>query len=78
MIAPYSQVRYVLARINPLDNLIEIDDTNDLFYVGIDHWNKLASSVPLLPIQMNKALYNLEDVTSAGLALAYKIFRKIE
>lgn len=77
MIAPYSQVRCVSARINPSDNLIEIDDTNDLFYVGIDHWNKLASSVPLSPIQMNKALYNLEDVNSAGLTLTQEIEDKL-
>ena len=77
IIAPYSQIRCVSARINPSDNLIEIDDTNDLFYVGIDHWNKLACSVPLLPIQMNKALYNLEDVNSAGLALSQEIEDKL-
>lgn len=77
MIAPYSQVRCVSARINPSDNFIEIDDTNDLFYVGIDHWNKVASSAPLLPIQMNEALYNLEDVNSAGLALTQAIEDKL-
>ena len=77
IIAPYSQVRCVSARINPSDNLVEIDDTNDLFYVGIDHWNKVACSVPLLPIRMNKALYNMEDVNSPGLSLTGEIEEKL-
>ena len=77
IIAPYSQVRCVSARINPSDNLVEIDDTNDLFYVGIDHWNKVACSVPLLPIRMNKALYNMEDVNSPGLSLTGEIESKL-
>ena len=77
IIAPYSQVRCVSARINPSDNLVEIDDTNDLFYVGIDHWNKLTCSVPLLPIRMNRALYNMEDTNSAGLSLTGEIEEKL-
>ena len=36
VINPYSQVRCISCRINPSDTLMEIDDTNDLFYVGVD------------------------------------------
>ena len=60
-IKPYSQLRCVVCRINPSDNLVEIDDTNRLFYVGVDHWNKKNSAIPLLPIRMTKGVYNLED-----------------
>ena len=60
-IKPYSQVRCISCRVNPSDNLLEIDETNDLFYVGVDHWNKKNCNIPLLPIRMRKGLYDLED-----------------
>ena len=37
----------------------------------------MACSVPLLPIRMNKALYNMEDVNSPGLSLTGEIEEKL-
>ena len=77
MIKPYSQIRCVVCRINPSDNLIEIDDTNRLFYVGVDHWNKKNSVIPLLPIKIAKGVYNLEDGDNDFLNLNAEIEDKL-
>ena len=77
IIKPYSQIRCVVCRINPSDNLIEIDDTNRLFYVGVDHWNKKNSVIPLLPIRMTKGVYNLEDGDNDFLNLNAEIEDKL-
>ena len=61
VINPYSQVRCISCRTNPSDNLMEIDDTNDLFYVGVDHWLKINSCIPLLPVKLAKGLYDMVD-----------------
>ena len=77
MIKPYSQIRCISCRINPSDNLVEIDDTNDAFYVGVDHWNKRNSSIPLLPIKLDHGLYNLIDGSSSKLSLNAAIEEKV-
>ena len=77
LIKPYSQIRCISCRINPSDNLIEIDDTNDIFYIGIDHWNKENSVIPLMPVKLNHGLYNLIDGTSGQLSLNAAIQEKV-
>ena len=77
IIQPYSQVRACSVRINPTDNMTEIDETNDTFYVGIDHWNKIESCVPLLPIRMQHGMYNLLNGTDANLSLDAMIDEKL-
>ena len=69
ILQPCSQVRACSVRINPTDNMSEVDDTNDTFYVGIDRWDKRESCVPLLPIRMKHGMYNLLDGTDPDLSL---------
>lgn len=77
ILQPYSQVRACSVRINPSDNMTEIDDTNDTFYIGIDHWDKRESCIPLLPIYMEHGMYNLLDGTDADLSLDAMIDKEL-
>ena len=78
IIQPYSQVRACSVRVNPSDNMTEVDDTNDTFYIGIDHWNKRESCIPLLPIRMTDGMYNLIDGTDPELSLDAMIEQDLE
>ena len=78
VINPYSQVRCISCRINPSDNLMEIDDTNDLFYVGVDHWIKKNSCIPLLPVKMTKGLYDMMDGEDDFLNLNAEVKEKLD
>ena len=78
VINPYSQVRCISCRINPSDNLMEIDDTNDLFYVGVDHWLKVNSCIPLLPVKMAKGLYDMIDGADDFLNLTAEIKEQLD
>ena len=78
IIKPYSQIRCISCRINPSDNLVEIDDTNDVFYVGVDHWNKQNCAIPLLPIKLDHGLYNMIEGSSAKLSLNAAIEAKLK
>ena len=77
VISPYSQVRCISCRINPSDNLMEIDDTNDLFYVGVDHWIKKNACIPLLPVKLTKGLYDMTDGDDDFLNLTGEIKEKL-
>ena len=77
ILQPYSQVRACSVRINPSDNMTEIDDDNDTFYIGIDHWDKRESCIPLLPIYMEHGMYNLLDGTDADLSLDAMIDKEL-
>ena len=77
IVKPYSQIRCISCRINPSDNLLEIDSTNDLFYVGVDHWNKENSVIPLLPIKLTHGLYNLIEGSSSLLNLNEAVAEKL-
>ena len=78
VISPYSQVRCISCRINPSDNLMEIDDTNDLFYVGVDHWIKKNACIPLLPVKMTKGLYDMMDGDDDFLNLSAEIKERLD
>ena len=78
VINPYSQVRCISCRINPSDNLMEIDDSNDLFYVGVDHWLKVNSCIPLLPVNMAKGLYDMVDGDDDFLNLTAEIKEQLD
>ena len=58
-INPYSEVRVISCRINLDNNVLEIDEDNDTFYVGVDHWLKQNSCIPLLRITLDNGLYSL-------------------
>ena len=77
-IAPFSEVRCVSCRINPSDNLMEIDDTNNLFYLGVDHWIKVNSCVPLLPVQLTKGLYDMTNGEDDYLNLNAEIQEQVD
>ena len=77
-IAPFSEVRCVSCRINPSDNLMEVDNTNDLFYVGVDNWAKVNSCIPLLPVKLTKGLYDMVSGDDDFLNLTGEIKEKLE
>ncbi len=60
-IKPYSQVRLLSCRINPNDSMLTVDDTNNVFYMGLDFWNKFSAVMPLMPVVMKKGTYALVD-----------------
>lgn len=63
-ITPYSQLRVLSCRLNIDPNVLIIDSTNNVFYLGIDHWNKNGSIIPLLYIAMVKGEYDVTQSTA--------------
>ena len=63
-ITPYSQLRVLSCRLNVDPNVLSIDSTNNVFYLGIDHWNKNGSIIPLLYIAMIKGEYDVTQPTA--------------
>lgn len=63
MIKPYSQVRLISAHINIRPNSIVINKANNVFYVGVDFWNKMNSVIPLLPVIIPNGNYFINDVS---------------
>jgi hypothetical protein len=63
-IMPYSQLRVLSCRLNVDPNVLSIDSTNNVFYIGIDHWNKNGSIIPLLYIAMIKGEYDVTQPTA--------------
>jgi hypothetical protein len=61
---PYSQLRVLSCRLNVDPNVLSIDSTNNVFYIGIDHWNKNGSIIPLLYIAMIKGEYDVTQPTA--------------
>ena len=64
MIKPYSQVRLISAHIKVRPNSIIINDTNNVFYLGVDFWNKMNSVIPLLPVIIPNGNYFISEVSS--------------
>ena len=63
-ILPYSQLRVLSCRLNIDANVLTIDSTNNVFYLGVDHWNKQGSIIPLLPITMVNGEYDVTQPTA--------------
>ena len=63
-IMPYSQLRVLSCRLNIDPNVLTIDSTNNVFYLGIDHWNKKGAIIPLLPITMVNGEYDITQATA--------------
>jgi hypothetical protein len=63
-ILPYSQLRVLSCRLNIDANVLTIDSTNNVFYLGIDHWNKQGAIIPLLPITMVNGEYDITQATA--------------
>ena len=63
-VMPYSQLRVSSCRLNIDPNVLTIDSTNNVFYLGIDHWNKKGAIIPLLPITMVNGEYDITQATA--------------
>ncbi len=61
IIQPYSEVRAVSVRVNPDNNAINITNSNNRFYIGVDNWNKYNHAVPPLEVTLNKGVEGLDD-----------------
>ena len=65
-ITPYSQLRVLSCRLNVDPNVLSIDSTNNVFYLGVDHWNKNYGIIPLLPVTLIKGDYDVTQPTSVS------------
>ena len=65
-IMPYSQLRVLSCRLNVDPNVLSIDSTNNVFYIGVDHWNKNYGIIPLLPITLIKGDYDVTQPTNVS------------
>ena len=65
-IMPYSQLRVLSCRLNVDPNVLSIDSTNNVLYIGVDHWNKNYGIIPLLPITLIKGDYDVTQPTNVS------------
>ena len=65
-IMPYSQLRVLSCRLNVDPNVLSIDSTNNVFYIGVDHWNKNYGIIPLLPVSLTKGDYDVTQPTNVS------------
>jgi hypothetical protein len=63
---PYSQLRVLSCRLNVDPNVLSIDSTNNVFYIGVDHWNKNYAIIPLLPVSLTKGDYDVTQPTNVS------------
>jgi hypothetical protein len=59
--SPFSQVRLINGIVSLDHNEVEITDDNDTFYLCCDYWNKLNSTMPLIPITLHNGVYNIDE-----------------
>lgn len=67
-ITPYSQLRVLSCRLNIDKNIVTIDDSNNIFYISVDHWTKLNSTIPMLKVTLEKGEYDVTSTTNSQLA----------
>jgi hypothetical protein len=65
-VSPYSQLRVLSCRLKVDPNVLVIESTNNIFYLSIDHWNKIYGIIPLLPITIIKGEYDITQPTSVS------------
>ncbi len=65
-IMPYSQLRVISCRLNVDPNVLSIDFTKNVFYIGVDNWNKDYGIIPLLPITLTKGDYDVTQPTNVS------------
>jgi len=78
IIQPYSEIRAVSVRVNPNNNLVVIDDTNNIFYMGVDNWNKTANAVPLMLINLDEGAYLSTSGSNPKANLDAQIIKQIK
>ena len=60
-IQPYSEIRVLSVSVNPKENMLEITDKNDTFYIGIDNWLNERSVMPLIAVTMEENVWSLQN-----------------